>query len=100
MRSMTPRVRGSAVVDTTAVEQEAGARRWWVRVIGFCNTGTGAFLILIALALAAFSPWWAGGRYFAPLDRFTGLYEPWRAPDAPIEVHNHFTADAITQYLI
>lgn len=91
---------GSVGVETLTVAQETPSRGWWARVASFCDTDAGAIAALVVLVVLAFSPWWAGGRYFAPLDLLNGLYEPWRAPDAPIEVHNHFTSDGVTQYLI
>jgi len=48
----------------------------------------------------AFSPWWLGGRLFAPLDILDQLYVPWNADVAAPVVHNHFTSDAVTQYLV
>lgn len=55
--------------------------------------------ILVALVALAFSPWWVGGKFFGPIDIVYELYEPWAAGDTVVSVHNHFTSDAVTQYL-
>jgi hypothetical protein len=73
---------------------------WLQRIIGLLNRDSTTFAILLLLALLAFSPWWLGGRLFAPLDLLDGLYEPWHDPATPIEVKNHFTSDGVTQYLV
>jgi hypothetical protein len=52
------------------------------------------------LVMAAFAPWWIGSRVFAPLDILNELYEPWSAGNQTPQVHNHFTSDAVSQYLI
>ncbi|MFW6201531.1 MAG: hypothetical protein ACOC8B_03070 [Gemmatimonadota bacterium] len=64
------------------------------------DTDAAAIVVLVLLVLLAFSPWWAGGRLFAPLDIVHELYEPWNAGDPQVDVHNHFTSDAVTQYLV
>jgi hypothetical protein len=56
--------------------------------------------VVVSLVLLAFSPWWVGHRLFAPLDVLHELYAPWNEGVAEPEVHNHFTSDAITQYLV
>jgi hypothetical protein len=55
---------------------------------------------IAALVLLAFSPWWAGGRIIAPLDVLHELFEPWNGGAAHPDVHNHFTSDAVTQYVV
>jgi hypothetical protein len=64
------------------------------------NRDSSAILILFSLALLAFAPWWAGGRLYAPLDLIDQVYEPWAEGKTTPELHNHFTSDAITQYLV
>lgn len=64
------------------------------------DTTGGAALTVTLLAFLAFSPWWAGGRFFAPLDLLDEVYEPWTGGDTRVEAHNHFTSDAVTQYLV
>src|SRR5262245_29979947 len=54
---------------------------------------------LALLVILAFAPWWAAGKVFAPLDITQELYEPWAGGDSRVQVHNHFTSDAVTQYL-
>ncbi|HUF52039.1 MAG TPA: hypothetical protein VMN60_14540 [Longimicrobiales bacterium] len=56
-----------------------------------------AFIVL--LAIGAFSPWWAAGRLLAPLDILHETFAPWNEGDVAVDVHNHFTSDAVTQYL-
>jgi hypothetical protein len=58
-----------------------------------------AIAVLVGAVLLAFSPWWLGGRLIAPLDIVSELHEPWAAGDTTVEVKNHFTTDAVTQYL-
>jgi hypothetical protein len=55
---------------------------------------------IAALVLLAFSPWWAGGRIIAPLDVLHELFAPWTDGAAHPDVHNHFTSDAVTQYVV
>jgi hypothetical protein len=59
-----------------------------------------ALAVVVVLGLLAFSPWWAGGRVFAPLDLLDETYAPWAGPEATGRVHNHFTSDGVTQYLV
>ena len=58
-----------------------------------------AVVVLVVLVAAAFSPWWIGGGFFGPLDIAESFYLPWAEPGEPADVHNHFTSDAVTQYL-
>lgn len=58
-----------------------------------------ALAVLALLGTIAFSPWWAAGRQLAPLDILHETYAPWRGADSVVSVHNHFTSDAVTQYL-
>jgi hypothetical protein len=60
---------------------------------------TAAVIAFLAILLIAFSPWWAGGKVFAPLDITYELYEPFAGGDTDVDVKNHFTTDAVTQYL-
>lgn len=57
------------------------------------------WLVPLVLVLAWFSPWWAQGKVMAPFDILPGLYEPWKTGDAPPEIHNHFSQDAVNQYV-
>ncbi|HEX7051351.1 MAG TPA: YfhO family protein, partial [Longimicrobiales bacterium] len=59
-----------------------------------------AVAVLVLLLLLAFSPWWAAGRLIAPLDILDAVYAPWNADATRVDMHNHFTGDAVTQYLI
>src|SRR5688572_29713702 len=58
-----------------------------------------ALAAIVLLALAAFSPWWAGDRLLAPLDILHETFAPWNDGDVQVDVHNTFTSDAVTQYL-
>ena len=58
-----------------------------------------AFTAIVLLAVAAFSPWWAGDRLLAPLDILHETFAPWSDGDVQVDVHNTFTSDAVTQYL-
>lgn len=64
------------------------------------DTDGGAVTLILLLALLAFSPWWAGGRILAPLDVLHETFAPWHGGGEPVAVHNHFTSDAVTQYLV
>jgi hypothetical protein len=70
------------------------------RALGALDRDGVAITLVVLLALLAFSPWWAGGRVFAPLDLLDGLYAPFAGPEAMGEFYNHFTSDAVTQYLV
>ena len=59
-----------------------------------------ASLLFLALGVAVFAPWWAFGRVVAPLDVLTELYEPWADDNRSVEVYNHFTCDAVIEFLI
>lgn len=69
-------------------------------VIRWLDTDRGAVALILLLALLAFSPWWATGRILAPLDVLHEAFAPWRSADAPVTLHNHFTSDAVTQYVV
>jgi hypothetical protein len=69
-------------------------------VLGLLDRDGVAVAVVVLLALLAFAPWWAGGRVFAPLDLLDETYAPWAGPGVTGEVHNHFTSDAVTQYLV
>ncbi len=58
-----------------------------------------ACLVPLALLLGWFSPWWMQGKVMAPFDILPGLYEPWRTNDSPPKIHNHFSTDAVNQYV-
>jgi hypothetical protein len=57
------------------------------------------FVLFALLVMVWFSPWWAGGRYFAPLDILNQMLPPWCEGITVPNVHNHFVSDAVTQYL-
>ncbi len=61
------------------------------------SLAVGCLLLLVGLT---FAPWWAGDRVFAPMDILHEMYEPWAEGDQDVEVHNHFTSDAIRGFLI
>jgi hypothetical protein len=56
-------------------------------------------LVIVALVVALFAPWWWGGNVLAPLDIVAGLLMPWRGQETVPEVHNHFVSDGVSQYL-
>jgi len=94
---------GSTLTKARAEEETKLGRaepQWLARPLRLLDSTAGAAGALTLLILLAFSPWWAGGKFFAPLDLLGGLYEPWRSPNDPIEVENHFTSDGVTQYII
>jgi hypothetical protein len=59
-----------------------------------------ALAVLAAAVLAIFAPWWLDGRILAPFDLLHEVIAPWAHGGSPAAVHNHFTSDAITQYLV
>lgn len=61
------------------------------------NLAVGCLMLLVALT---FSPWWAGDRVFAPMDILYELFEPWAEGSQEVQVHNHFTLDAVRGFLI
>ena len=54
---------------------------------------------LLALLVALTLPLWTQGKILAPLDITTTMLAPWNAKAGGAKPHNHFTADAVTQYL-
>lgn len=60
------------------------------------NLAIGCVVLLVALT---FSPWWARDRVFAPMDVLYELYEPWAEGSQEVQVHNHFTSDAVRGFL-
>jgi hypothetical protein len=63
------------------------------------DTDAAAVCTILLLALLAFSPWWAAGRVIAPLDTLHEVFAPWSGGDTRVTLHNHFTSDAVTQYI-
>jgi hypothetical protein len=65
------------------------------------DTDLAAIAVILALTAAAFSPWWLHGRVLAPFDVLHETFAPWRsAGGTAVDVHNHFTSDALTQYVV
>lgn len=58
-----------------------------------------ACLILVITAVAAFAPALFQGKIVAPLDITRTLLAPWNEAAAGEKPHNHFTSDAVIQYL-
>ncbi len=58
-----------------------------------------ACLALVLAAVAAFSPALFQGKILAPLDITTTLLAPWNEAAGGTKPHNHFTSDAVIQYL-
>lgn len=60
-----------------------------------------AGFFVLAWVSTAFSPWWLGAKVMAPFDLLAEMVAPWneeRCNPLP-RVHNHFVADAVTQYI-
>jgi hypothetical protein len=64
------------------------------------DTDAAALTVILLLVMLAFSPWWLGGRIIAPLDTLHEAFAPWHGGDERLAVHNHFTSDAVTQYIV
>jgi hypothetical protein len=57
-------------------------------------------LVIFAIILLLFTPWWLEHKACAPLDIATNLYEPWSDTSSPIDVHNHHSTDSTEHYLL
>lgn len=58
-----------------------------------------ALLVLVAVAVAAFSPALFQGKILAPLDITTRVLAPWKESAHGAKPHNHYVSDSVTQYL-
>ncbi|SHI72358.1 hypothetical protein SAMN02745181_0736 [Rubritalea squalenifaciens DSM 18772] len=56
-------------------------------------------LLIIVCVVAALSPALFGDKVIAPADITKTMLPPWGSADAGEKPHNHFTSDAVTQYL-
>jgi hypothetical protein len=70
------------------LDAEQARRGWWL-----------AYGIIIVLVVLWFSPAWIEGQVLAPFDIVTEMLLPWRGDKTMPQVHNHFTSDAVTQYI-
>lgn len=76
-------------MQTNKTELYGRSARYWFPCI----------LLIVALALACFAPWLAGGKVLAPLDITSEMLLPWRGDQNLPKVHNHFVVDAVGHYL-
>ncbi|RYD32338.1 MAG: hypothetical protein EOP85_21840, partial [Verrucomicrobiaceae bacterium] len=58
-----------------------------------------AILVLVVVAIAAFSPAFFSGKIIAPLDIATRVLAPWKESAHGAKPHNHYVSDSVTQYL-
>lgn len=80
--------------------EPGSASRLVERYAALVNRTAVVSALIVLVVVAGFAPWWASGKVLAPLDVLNEMIEPWAGGDVQVDVHNHFTIDAITQFLV